>query len=246
MHNLLFQTLGIPACYTRLKLDNGAQLKEKFLALNLDGANVTVPHKEAAFNACDEHDEFATKLGVVNTIVRRKNSLIGYNTDAPGFVESIKPLSTIHTILILGAGGTTQAIAPALKAAGFCVSIANRSKKRLLPFAPHYQTYTHDTLALDGSFDLIVNATSAGLSDNSLPLQEEKLTPLMRQAKQCIDIIYGKTTPFLMLAQSLHVPTFDGSSMLLYQGALANMHFIPHHTATLQERVRIMQKSFLL
>ena len=54
MHNHVFKTFGFPGCYTRLHLKDGSKLRESFLALGLRGANVTVPHKEAAFSACDE------------------------------------------------------------------------------------------------------------------------------------------------------------------------------------------------
>ena len=58
MHNLAFQNLGYAACYTRHLLKDGDKLKKTFFALKLKGANITVPHKEAAFNACDELDPF--------------------------------------------------------------------------------------------------------------------------------------------------------------------------------------------
>ena len=68
MHNLAFSRLGIDACYTRYLLEDGSRLKETFFHLGLKGANITVPHKEAAFNACDVLDDFAKKIGHLGNI----------------------------------------------------------------------------------------------------------------------------------------------------------------------------------
>ena len=95
MHNIVFKNLGIKACYTRVLLEDGDKLKEKFLSLGLSGANITVPHKEVAFRACDEIRGFAKKVGVVNTIVLEDGKLIGYNTDADGFMFAISEFSDI-------------------------------------------------------------------------------------------------------------------------------------------------------
>jgi len=89
MHNLSFQGLEYNGIYTRYKLEDGSTLKQKMLSLNIEGANITVPHKEHAFNACDELDAFAQKVGAVNTIVNKNGKLYGYNTDAPGFLKAI-------------------------------------------------------------------------------------------------------------------------------------------------------------
>ena len=89
MHNLSFQGLGYEACYTRHLLLDGTTLKETFFNLKLKGVNVTVPHKEHAYDACDILDPFAKKIGVVNTIVEKEGKLYGYNTDAPGFLKAI-------------------------------------------------------------------------------------------------------------------------------------------------------------
>ena len=111
MHNHVFKRLGFDACYTRVHLEDGSQLKETFLALGLSGANITVPHKEAAFKACDEVRGFAKEIGVVNTIVNEEGRLIGYNTDADGFLFSIGDFKNIKKVLLIGAGGTAKALA---------------------------------------------------------------------------------------------------------------------------------------
>ena len=109
MHNHVFKNLHVDSCYTRIHLLDGEKLKETFFAQKLSGANITVPHKEAAFKACDEVRGFAKEIGVVNTIVNENGKLIGYNTDADGFLFSIQEFENIKKVLIIGAGGTAKA-----------------------------------------------------------------------------------------------------------------------------------------
>ena len=225
MHNYTFAKLGIDACYTRYRLEEGTKLKETFFALALKGANVTVPHKEAAFDACDELDAFARKVGAVNTIVEKEGKLHGYNTDAPGFLKAISEFSDAKRVLFLGAGGTAQSTAVILKEAGYEVSILNRSAPRLERFAQEgFKTATFETFTPD-SYDLVVNMTSAGLKDDALPAPQPILDAIIPSAKACIDVIYGKQTPFLKLAKQHSKPTKDGSDMLLYQGIIAFENF---------------------
>ncbi len=111
MHNCVFKNLKYDACYTRVHLLDGSKLKETFFSLGLSGANVTVPHKEEAYKACDEVRGFAKTVGVVNTLINENGKLVGYNTDADGFMYAIKEFGKINKVLILGAGGTAKALA---------------------------------------------------------------------------------------------------------------------------------------
>lgn len=228
MHNLAFQALKIDACYTRYHLKNGSQLKEQFLTLGLKGANITVPHKTHAFQACDIRDPFAQQIGVVNTIVKKEDKLYGYNTDAPGFLKAISEFKEIKTILFLGAGGTAQATSILLRDNGYDVTLLNRSEPRLKKYKEQgFQTYTFQDFQ-PKPYDLVINMTSAGLEDDNLPCPIEILEPLILQTKACVDVIYGKETPFLKLAQKYNKPCKDGSDMLLYQGIIAFEHFIDY------------------
>jgi len=248
MHNLTFQGLGVDACYTRYLLEDGEKLKETFLALGLKGANITVPHKEHAFNACDELDPFAQKIGVVNTIVKRAGKLYGYNTDAPGFLKAISEFKHVKTVLFLGAGGTAQSTSSILRDEGYEVTLLNRSEGRLEKYKKEgFQTYTFETFPYDDTahYDLVINMTSAGLEDENLPAPKEILDLVITKAKACVDVIYGKETPFLKLAKAHKKPTKDGSDMLLYQGIIAFEHFTGN-TYTFEEIKPYMQKAFIL
>ena len=228
IYNSVFAELGLNAMYYKILLKNGNKLKDIFFKEGLSGANITVPHKEAAFKAADILDDFAKKVGAVNTLVLKGNKLYGYNTDAPGFLKSINRFDNIKTILILGAGGTTQATSKILKDAKYDVTILNRSKARLESFIDNgFKCYTWDSFE-SKSYDLIVNMTSAGLNDNILPAPKELIEPIMKNAKAAIDIIYGKKTPFLQLAKEYNLPTSDGKEMLIQQGVLAFDYFSNH------------------
>ncbi len=221
MHNYALKGLGIDACYTRYRLREGALLRQKFFELKLQGVNVTVPHKEAAYKACDEIRGIAQKIGAINTIHLEKGKMIGYNTDAPGFLKSAKRFGEINRVCILGAGGTARALAVAFAEHGTAVSLLNRSSGRLDFFKEQgLQTYTWDMWP-GGSFDLVVNTTSAGLLDDTLPAPREILEPLLRESSYAIDVIYNTHTPFIALAEKLGVPVKDGSEMLLFQGVYA-------------------------
>ncbi len=224
MHNYAFRGLGFEGCYGRYRLENGEKLRETFFALGLKGANITVPHKEAAFAACDELDPFARQVGAVNTIVEHDGRLHGYNTDAPGFLRAIESFDG-RRVLFLGAGGTAQSTAVILRDHGYDVTILNRSAPRLEKFIDQgFTCYTFDNFKAD-TYDLIINMTSAGLTDDHLPAPEHLLTPLLSNAQACIDVIYGRETPFLTLAKAHNKPTKDGTDMLIYQGAIAFEYF---------------------
>jgi len=245
MHNLSFKGLGVDACYTRHLLEDGTTLKETFFNLKLKGINVTVPHKEHAFNACDVLDPFAKKIGVVNTIVEKEGKLYGYNTDAPGFLKAISEFKDIKTVLFLGAGGTAQSTSSILREEGYEVTLLNRSESRLEKYKKEgFETYTFDDFT-PKKYDLVINMTSAGLEDDSLPAPKEILDSVIPQAKACVDVIYGKETAFLKLAKSYNKPTKDGSDMLLYQGIIAFEYFTDQ-IYTFNDIQPHMKKAFIL
>lgn len=243
MHNCVFKNLHYPACYTRTHLIEGDKLKETFFSLGLSGANVTVPHKEAAFLACDEVRGFAKTVGVVNTLINENGKLIGYNTDADGFMYAISEFKDIHTILILGAGGTAKALAARFKQDDLNVTILNRSEGRLAFFKElKCSCFTWNDFELK-EYDLVVNTTSAGLKDEELPAPKELLESILNATNYAADAIYGKITPFLHMAQEKNVQYKDGADMLLGQGVLANELFVDY--ALDKEEIKTqMQKSF--
>ena len=226
MHNCIFKNLNYPAVYTRVHLKDGSKLKETFFALGLSGANITVPHKEVAFEACDEIRGFAQKVGVVNTIVNENGKLIGYNTDADGFMFAIEEFGEVKSILILGAGGTAKALAARFLQDDLKVDVINRNEGRLSYFRElGCNTFTWDSFKVN-KYDLVVNTTSAGLKDEELPAPKNIIDSVLDNTSFVADAIYGKLTPFLKLAKDKNITYKDGADMLLGQGVLANELFV--------------------
>jgi shikimate dehydrogenase len=226
MHNSVFKALGVCACYSRTHLTDGAQLRHVFEAKKLSGANVTVPHKEAAYAQCDEVRGIAKTIKAVNTLVYEKGKLIGYNTDADGFMSAIQSFGPIKNALILGAGGTARALSIALLQGEITPTVLNRSAGRLEFFTKEgIQAYCWDGFTAK-DYDLIINTTSAGLSDDELPIPRPLLVELLSRAKGAVDVIYGKETPFLREIKISGLPYKDGSDMLLAQGILASYLFL--------------------
>ncbi|NPA59518.1 MAG: shikimate dehydrogenase [Epsilonproteobacteria bacterium] len=245
MHNMVFKELNYDACYTRVHLKDGSKLRETFLNLKLSGANITVPHKEEAFKACDEVRGFAKNIGVVNTIVYENGKLIGYNTDADGFLYAIEEFKSIKNILIIGAGGTAKALASRFLQEDMRVSVLNRSEGRLDYFKNlDCETYTWDNY-IQKKYDLVVNTTSAGLKDEELPAPKELINSILDNTSYVADAIYGKLTPFLKLAKDKNITYKDGADMLLGQGVLANELFVGKKLPLNAIKLS-MKKSFLL
>ena len=221
MHNYFFKKSGIKECYGRYNLKNGEEIIKTFKNLKIKGANVTVPHKEHAYMNADEVRGIAKEIGAVNTLVEENGKIIGYNTDAPGFLEAVKDFN-YDSVLIIGAGGTAKALSLVIPQA----HILNRSEKRLQYFiAKNKKNYTWHNIE-NFEYDLIINTTSAGLADEDYPAPEEILEKLFSNAKYAVDVIYGKETPFLKKAKSFGLEIKTGLDMLVYQGVLAMEIFL--------------------
>ena len=232
MHNHWISTLGLEAAYVPLavKPENIEHAVRALPALGFQGANVTVPHKEAVLKACDGLDAAARRIGAVNTIVVREDgSLEGRNTDAVGFAESLRAASCSGgnagaTALVLGAGGAARAIVAALIDLRFGhIRIANRTDARASAVAAAFSAekvkiepiaWDQRSDALDGA-SLLVNTTSLGMVGQ--PPLEIDLAPLS-QGAVVADIVYSPlATPLLRAAHELGLTTVGGLRMLIEQ-----------------------------
>jgi len=219
MYNICFKKYNLnDYCYTRTLLEDGEKIIDVFKKLKISGASVTVPHKEWAYRLVDEVRGIAKEIKAVNCLVMENGKIIGYNTDAEGFVESIKEFN-YENVLIIGAGGTAKALSFMFKNA----DILNRSEKRLRDFKNH-KTFTWGNFEIK-NYDLIINTTSAGLNDDNLPAPKEILENLFKNAKYAVDVIYHET-PFQKLAKKYNLKIKDGSDMLVYQGVLQFEKFV--------------------
>lgn len=226
LHNSALLGLKIDGCYLRHLVEQPEHLMKAFHAMALSGANVTVPYKETAFTQCDEVRGIAQKIGAVNTLVREGTRVIGYNTDAEGFFQSLQSFGPLKTALVLGAGGTAKAVAMILQERGYSVTVLNRSYERLVFFEEKgFKSQTWETFSPD-TYDIIVNTTSAGLKDEALPCPEIILETLFERARFAYDVIYNKPTPFLNMAREKNLTCKDGKEMLLYQAVFAFQLFL--------------------
>lgn len=243
LHNSALEALDIDGCYIRQAITDGNLLIPTFHTMGLDGANVTVPHKETAYAHCDEIRGIAQKIGAVNTLIKEGQKVIGYNTDAQGFFEAISSFGTIKTALILGAGGTAKAIATILEENHIHTTLLNRSAQRLEFFETKGFTCKTWETFIPSPFDLVINTTSAGLKDEEFPCPEALLKQILGDTRYVFDVIYNKQTPFLKMANTLGLPYKDGKEMLLYQAVLAfNLFFKnKYDTQTIES---IMKKAF--
>ncbi len=234
MHNAAYEALGIQAVYIPflVKPEDLGKATLALRALNISGVNVTVPHKGGVIEFLDELDASAKQIGAVNTIVQKNRKLVGYNTDGPGFLLSLRKDGHFEPagkkVVILGAGGAASAAAMSLAQAGARrIVIANRTKSRAEVLAKrvikHYERETIP-VALDEmralywlirESDLLVNATSVGLSKT----ETVKLNPNCFHNKLFVYDLFYKETPFLKLARRKGLRASDGLGMLVSQGA---------------------------
>lgn len=201
----------------------------EFVAAGGKGANVTVPFKEEAFRLATRLSDRAARAGAVNTLAFDGAEIFGDNTDGAGLVGDITnnlgfPLLG-KRILLLGAGGASRGvIAPLLAEQPASLFIANRSADKALVLAEAFA----DLAPLDAgsfaetagkSFDLVINATSASLSGEALPLP----SGIFASGSLAYDMMYGKgETPFLALAREQGAAKrADGLGMLAEQAAEA-------------------------
>jgi len=241
MHNAGFEDIKYNGVYKKHLIENGKIIKDIFLENSYEGANITVPHKELAYENADEVRGLANEIKAVNTYINEDGKVIAYNTDAPGFLYAIESFGDIKSVLLLGAGGTAKAISLALQQSDIDVTVLNRSEEKLSFFKDHKLTATTwDTFNIK-DFDLIINSTSAGLKDENLPCPKEILDEVFKNAKFAFDCVYGKKTPFLQLAEQNGMKIKDGEDMLLYQGVLAFEYFTKQNVN--KETIEVMRKA---
>ena len=210
-------------------VDGFAAALAEFVAAGGRGANVTVPFKEDAFRLSTRLSERAQRAGAVNTLVFSGAEIYGDNTDGAGLVRDIESNAGVplagKRVLLLGAGGASRGvIAPVLAAKPASLFIANRSAEKAVALAAEFSGLAPvlggsfaETAAK--SFDVVINATSASLSGESLPLPPG----LFAAGSLAYDMMYGKgETPFLKLAREQGAARcVDGLGMLVEQAAEA-------------------------
>lgn len=224
LHGYWLRQHGIDGTYIPLQVrpEDFAAAVRSLVALGFQGANVTIPHKEAALALCDAVDEDARRIGAVNTLVFREGRILGSNTDGFGFLESLREQAPgwraeAGPTVLLGAGGAARAIATALLDAGCpALTIVNRNQARAEALARDLGGPVRVAAEppLDGAA-LLVNSTSLGMTGQ--PPLEIDLGPLPAHAA-VVDAVYAPLeTPLLAAARARGLRGVDGLGMLLHQ-----------------------------
>ncbi|RZK00962.1 MAG: shikimate dehydrogenase [Novosphingobium sp.] len=263
IHGFWLEKLGLDGSYGR-SLVTPADLPD-YVARARDregwrGCNVTMPHKQAIMPLLDAIDPLAARIGAVNTVVRGDDGrLIGYNTDAGGFLEPLRPLLDrkhyFRMARVLGTGGAARAIVAALSDRGCVVVLAGRdvAKARALldELAKgndhHAIALSHFADRTDFAFDdredcldLIVNASPLGMDGQPALAFDFSHAP---PGSVVYDIVtHPLDTAFLQNARSAGFATIDGLAMLIGQAAEAFEHFFGvkpprEHDAELRARL---------
>ena len=183
------------------------------------GANLTIPHKEAALALADELSETAREIGAANTLSFADGAIRADNTDAGGFLAALEEQVGGGRALILGAGGAARAVVWALLREGAEVSVWNRTELRSRNLCDDLGG-TPVAAPDAADHELIVNTTAVGLGGedpfDELPLRADGFAP----GQKVVDMVYGEEPSQLLLAaQAAGATTVDGIEILVRQGA---------------------------
>ncbi len=225
MHNAAFAALGLDWNYILLPTpaDQVEAVVARIRSGEVQGANVTIPHKQAVMPFLDEIDPAAQAVGAVNTIVRCDGRLIGYNTDTLGFKRTLHDTGVEvkdHPCAVLGAGGSARAVVHVLRELGAHITVHARdvAKARAL----HANSRPLGVLnEIDPATQLIVNTTPVGLSPNVDASPWPDNVPFPTKALIFDLLSNPPRTRFMKQAERAGVRAINGWSMLVYQGAAA-------------------------
>jgi len=263
IHNFWLEKLGAAPTYRAqhvLSDKLGDYIKSRRSDPEWRGCNITMPHKQAVIDLADRLDPVATQIGAINTLVREGDQLIGYNTDAVGFLEPLRgELSQEHYFRmarVLGTGGAARAIVAGLAGQGFTIVLAGRNPDKarsileeVAPKGQHHAVHL-DHFAeptdfafddRDGCLDLVVNASPLGMRGQSELAFDWSHAP---PGAIAYDIVTDPLdTALLRNARAAGRQTLDGLNMLIGQAAAAFEKFFGQaapreHDAQLRELLK--------
>jgi shikimate dehydrogenase len=194
--------------------------------LGFRGANVTIPHKEAALALADVASDSARAIGAANTLLFGDGRIRAENTDAPALIAALPFGAHGRTALVLGAGGSARAAVWALLDAGAAeVRVWNRTPER----AERLCAEIGGTPVVNvQSADVLVNCTSIGLDATVDPVKLHRFAAdLLNNRYRCVvDFVYSERgTELVRAARARGIQVVDGIELLVGQGALSFERF---------------------
>jgi 3-dehydroquinate dehydratase/shikimate dehydrogenase len=221
MLNTAFRRENVNAVYLALHAKSMEDLMACVQDIPIAGLSITMPYKEQIVKQLDKSDPWTAKVGACNTLVRSQDgNLYGFNTDVNGVVRPLELRIRLHgaRILVLGAGGAARAAVFGLKERGAEVSILNRTASAAQKLAKQARAkIINRTMLKKLEFDVIINATPAGMEGNRdpLPLSEDEL-----KAKYFFEMVYTPAeTKMVKMARARGMHVILGSEMFVQQGA---------------------------
>jgi shikimate dehydrogenase len=196
------------------------------------GANVTIPHKEAALALADEASQAAERIGAANTLSFRRGGIRADNTDAPGLLAALPRRVEGRSALVLGAGGSARAAVWALAEQGASVSLWNRTPERADELVRYLALAGAGTVAEGrlravtgeqaraNGYELIVNCTAIGMGDED-PFEHLPLDPQrFGKGVVLVDLVYaGPESGLVQEARARGADAVEGLEVLVQQGA---------------------------
>lgn len=230
MHNFISNELGIDYFYRHIEVapENLEQAIAELRQEKISGFNVTAPHKVEVMKYLDRISTDAKIFGAVNTVVSENGSLVGYNTDAKGFYESLVYSGADvenKDVLILGAGGAATPVSMYLASKNpKSLTISNRTKEKVEALCDKvfgYCGFCADVEMKLDRYDIVINCTSLGMGKN-IGISPISDYSIIDKDTCVVDMIYAPAeTELLKQARLIGAKTLNGLGMLVFQGILA-------------------------
>ncbi len=233
IHERLFSLEGVSDYDYTLKEYSPEELPGKISdVLALDGFNITIPHKVNIIEYTDELADSAKRYNSVNCVVRRDGRYIGYNTDCDGFLRSLEAAGADlgGKVLQCGCGGVGRMIAieAVRHGAELTVSVPEGFEDTVEPVREYARSggFSDDIKTvhpneISGSFDLLINASPAGMFPkiDACPVEED----IIAKCGFVFDVIYNpEVTRLMRTARSHGIKTCGGMAMLVWQAVVAH------------------------
>ena len=224
LHNYWIKQNNLQAIYEK-KLLNEDDIRTTIGDLKSDsvsGINVTVPFKKSVIPFLNELTPLAKETESVNVIYKKKDKIIGDNTDVPGFqkaLEYINYRAKGKKVFILGAGGVAPSLISSLKKLGVSdIFLSNRTKEKAEALKEKYSYLKLINWGETVNSDIIINATSIGLKESD---EINVNYPRIGSNKLFYDVIYNPSkTRFLLKAEELNNQIENGKMMFIYKSKL--------------------------